>query len=312
MRPRARSRQSLDRLSWRSNSAALGLFGAAAIVTATGCGNGVNANDGGSEPLQVLGGQFYEGSLPVGDKGPAIIAPLAQNNTLFAGQSNKVFTGNAEQGATALAVRVEGHGTGYWTFPVGLADPQTKGELTWSANCDFSSSLSAGTYDLAFSATNAKGEYGPEATLPLTVVSVVPLGQVVFSLTWDSSADLDLHVISPDGSELNPKHPITVAALDGGADSILPEVGVLNRDSNASCAQDGFREEDLVFAGTPAPGDYVFNVDMFASCGAPAADFVLTVRVDGIVQKTFKGRLLDIDADGGGPGSGLHITRFTF
>ncbi len=49
-----------------------------------------------------------------------------------------------------------------------------------------------------------------------------------------------------------------------GADGGLPEgTAVLDRDSNASCVEDGYREEDAVFADAPAPGTYIVRVDMF-------------------------------------------------
>ena len=44
---------------------------------------------------------------------------------------------------------------------------------------------------------------------------------------------------------------------------------------------------------------------MFSSCGAPSADFVVTVRKDGLVTDTIKGRLLDIDADNGAVDGGV-------
>jgi len=60
------------------------------------------------------------------------------------------------------------------------------------------------------------------------------------------------------------------------------------------------------------PGSYLVRVDMASACGAAAADFVLTVRVDGAVTQTVKGRLLALQADGGGPGSGLFVAQLSF
>ncbi|MFT3769962.1 MAG: hypothetical protein QM820_31425 [Minicystis sp.] len=153
--------------------------------------------------------------------------------------------------------------------------------------------------------------------------SSAPKGKVVISLHWDSPADLDLHLTNPDGSEIDPKHP-SAEPIDGGTSADDPYIyppgtGVLNRDSNGSCIQDGFREEDIVFAEAPLPGKYLLRVDMFASCSAPAANFVVTVREDGAVTQTIKGRLLDIDADNGtapgdagATGAGLFIGQLTY
>jgi hypothetical protein len=96
---------------------------------------------------------------------------------------------------------------------------------------------------------------------------------------------------------------------DGG---LPPGTAVLDRDSNADCVEDAYREEDAVFADAPAPGNYIVRVDMFSACGAPAADFVVTERVHGAVTKTAKGILLAADADGGGPGSGVFVMQLSF
>lgn len=50
-----------------------------------------------------------------------------------------------------------------------------------------------------------------------------------------------------------------------------------DRDSLQSCVPDGIREEDLVFADQPAPGNYDVRVDPFAACGQPAAHFTVNV-----------------------------------
>jgi hypothetical protein len=289
-----------------------------------GCDEGVTASRGLYEPFQVQNGQFFPGELPDGEKGPAITLLNSQNNLLFAGQGGKKITGNAEKGATAVAVRFTDMGSGYWSVPVGAIDPATMGELTWDMSCNFSSAIVEGTHTLRFVATDADGNWGPPKDLDLLVKSVAPPGKVVISLRWDSPADLDLHLVTPSGAEIDPKHPSPAAPIDGGTypgDPYVypPGTGVLDRDSNGSCVQDGLRQEDIVFADAPAPGTYLLRVDMFASCGAPAANFVVTVREDGKITQTLKGRLLDIDADNGiapgdagATGAGLFIGQLTY
>jgi hypothetical protein len=67
----------------------------------------------------------------------------------------------------------------------------------------------------------------------------------------------------------------------------------------------------VVWSDNPEVGTYTVRVDMFSACSQPAATFVFSLYVDGtqVLRKT--GRLLDIDADGGGPGSGLFVTEFS-
>jgi hypothetical protein len=261
------------------------------------------------EPIQVQGGQFFPGPLPTG-AGPKVDTVNALATEFVAGVSNQSFSGDADMGASAVLMRFADLGTGYWAVPVGPPDVITPGEVTWSATCDFSQSLPVGPRDLQFVAVDADGGAGPINDLVLRFTSPVPSGEVVLSLTWDSPADLDLHVVAPDGTELDPLHPTTAAMLesDGG---LPPGTGVLDRDSNADCIEDSLREEDVVFAGVPTPGTYTLRVDMFSACGAPSADFTVTVRVAGEVKEKYRGLLLAMDADGGGPGSGVFVAALT-
>ncbi|APR79519.1 Hypothetical protein A7982_04866 [Minicystis rosea] len=307
----------------RALLSALPLSLATAVALLSGCEEGYTASRGLYEPFQVQNGQFFSGDLPEGDKGPQITLLNSQNNLLFAGQGGKKISGNAQKGAMAVAARFTDMGSGYWSVPVGAADPATMGELTWDMSCNFSSAIPEGTHTLRFVVSDAEGNWGAPKDLDLTVQSSAPKGKVVISLRWDSPADLDLHLVNPDGSEIDPKHP-NAKPIDGGTYSDDPYVfppgtGVLNRDSNGSCTQDGLREEDIVFADAPLPGVYLMRVDMFAACSAPAANFVVTVREDGVVKQTIKGRLLDIDADNGiapgdagATGAGLFIGQLTY
>jgi hypothetical protein len=272
-----------------------------------GCEVGVRPTTGQLEPFQVQGGQFFPGELPGSDAGPAVVAINSADNLVFPGQAGKQLSGDVAAGATSILMRFADLGTGYWSVPVGSPDPQMAGALTWSASCDFSWSIPPGTHDLLFAAMGLDGVAGPAQKNPYLFQSATPAGKVVISLAWDSGADLDLHLVTPGGQELDPKHP-TTAPLDAGA-TPPPGTGLLDRDSNGNCVPDGFRREDVVFAEAPPPGSYLVRVDMFSACGAPSADFVLTVTADGAVAKTVKGRLLDTDADGGGLGSGLFVAQ---
>jgi len=65
------------------------------------------------------------------------------------------------------------------------------------------------------------------------------------------------------------------------------------------------------FGWSAARFGYAFGW-LFAACGAAAANFVVAVRVDGAVTLVKKGRLLDVDADGGGSGAGLFVGDVSF
>ncbi len=247
-----------------------------------GC-DGVSAASGAREPIRVRNAAFFGGDLPAG-AGPEVLTIDSQNNLLSQGQAGKRLGGDAAKGANAIALRLGDVGTGYWILPVGAPDPQTPGALSWEAVCDFSRDLPSGRHELVVAASDDASEFGPHNSIPLLVQSLVPDAPAVVSLAWDSPADLDLRVVGPAGA----------IAVD--------------RDSNAGCA-DGTRVESAVLPEPAPPGLYQVWVDMFAPCGAPAASFVLTVRVAGAAALTQKGRLVDLDADGGSPG--LFVTEFS-
>jgi hypothetical protein len=279
----------------------------AGAVLLSGCVEGVSPSVGAFEPLQVAGGELFPGPLPTGT-GPKVQTILAPSTVLPGGLSGWSVNGDADLGAFAVALRFVDLGTGYWSVPVGTPDVLTSGAVTWSASCSFSLDIT-GKHDLEFSAIDEGGNAGPMNSLTLDLQPLVPPGKAVISLRWDSSADLDLHLVAPNGTELWSGHPNTYTGTDG---MVPPGTAVLDRDSNGSCIQDNYREEDAVFADQPPPGTYLVRVDMVSACGAPSADFVVEVRLDGAVKQTIDGRLLARDADGGGTGTGLFVAQLSF
>src|SRR5262249_21741946 len=145
----------------------------------------------------------------------------------------------------------------------------------------------------------------------------IPPPQAVLSLHWDTDADLDLVVITPDGKTVDPKHPTTATGTDGGV-TVDPNVdGVFDHDSNGNCVIDGLRREDLVWQQKPLSGEYYVYTDMFSACGQPAARFTVTLY---LAQKegddqylvpvlTESGELLSSDEDSGAT-DGLFVTQF--
>jgi hypothetical protein len=262
----------------------------------------------------VPGAQFVAGDLPSGVTGPKISLVSFPNSTLIAGQAGTSLSGDADSNAYTVSFRFASIGSGYWIVPVGPLDFTNPGQNSWSATANFSHKIVPGKYALDFVASDNAGNPGPLYTTAITFNSSMPSGHVVFALTWDSNADLDLHVLSPDGTQLSPKHWFSTATVAKQADGGWPPgVGFLDRDSNANCVEDAWREEDVSFPGDPDPGTYVFSVDEFSACGAPATNFVFKMYVDGKEQtaQTVVGELLAEEADGAA-GPGLTLLTHTF
>jgi hypothetical protein len=288
------------------------LFAACGLaLPLAGCGNSQAAPSGITEPITVAKAQFIEGSFPTThDSGPAISQISLRNAQFLAGTTGKAMSGLAGAGSQSVAFGLKGLGTGFWIMPIGAPALQDPGTFEWSATIDFSHDLMPGTIPLQIAASDANGQFGPLSTQDLIIESLIPDGHVVASLTWGADADLDFHLVSPSGKELDPKHPNTIGS-DENTGKPVAHSGLLDRDSLAGCVPDGVRTENVVWTDNPTPGTYLVRADMFSACGKPAATFVFSLYLDGQVVLRKTGRLLDIDADGGGPGSGLFVTEFS-
>ncbi len=108
-------------------------------------------------------------------------------------------------------------------------------------------------------------------------------GDVQLSLTWDSTDDLDLHVIDPSGEEIFFAEP---TSSSGGA---------LDVDSNAGCMSETTTPIENVFwpDGESPDGHYVVRVHFYGECGGDSStqDFTVTTRIGGEVSDEFNGTI---------------------
>jgi hypothetical protein len=123
---------------------------------------------------------------------------------------------------------------------------------------------------------------------------VVPqTGDVQITLEWDTTADLDLHVIDPYGEEIYHGH----SRAESG--------GELDVDANHPCGTAVSNPLENVFwpwGGAPG-GEYQVYVDYYGECSNEGAvAYQVIVRVDGDVIGTYPGRLT--------PGEQTFVTSF--
>jgi hypothetical protein len=319
----------------------LPLVALAVVVTPVACSDGEQANVGVTEPMDVSGGQFISGDMPgapanedggAGDGGGAApTAPLSvvsvdyNNVHVVPGAAGKSFGGVVTTDAVAVGVRLEDLGSGYWVVPVGARDTQVPDTSDFSFSASFDANDSPGERNLLMVAIDANGNAGTQLATQLCIESRVPdnghacdpgatVPAAVFTLQWDANFDLDLHVIAPDGTDINPKTDPLQVPIDAG----LPPASdpKIDRDSLGHCVPDGLRQEDLVFPDYPAVGPYDIYADPFDACGQPAVRFVLTIYEagsDGNLHATYSqsGELLSSSVTGGGS-SGLFLTEKQF
>ena len=144
------------------------------------------------------------------------------------------------------------------------------------------------------------GVYGAYQESPISMISV-GTGDVQVNITWNSAADVDLHVVDPIGDEAYWAHKSTVSG------------GQLDLDSNAGCGSDGPRAENVFWATglIPPRGEYIVRVDYWSSCSAVKTDYVVTINVRGKAPQVYTGSFTG-GGDGGGKGSGKLITTVTY
>ena len=316
------------------------VVGAQLLALLCAC-DGVTAHRGADEPLLVRQGQFIPGDIPgtpapmPPDAGadaappppPSGLAVTAVNlaSQLVVPGGDKVISGRAGGMPSSVGVRFGDLGTGYWVVPIAEADPNFPGQMTFSFNADFNANVPAGNHPLVFTAIDGQAHAGVQFSTPLCVLGRVPdnyhecdpsspVPAVVFELHWDADFDVDLHVITPSGIDINPKNRIGVS-VDAGTRPPMTAPSI-DRDSLGACIPDGLRQEDVSFPQYPEVGAYDIYADPFDSCGKPAARFTLTIWEagdDGDLHATFTraGELLSQQTTGGGT-TGLFVVEKQF
>jgi hypothetical protein len=178
-------------------------------------------------------------------------------------------------------------------FEVPLPAPSTSAELLLT----FPQSLPAGEFDLYFAASDAAGRVGTISEKTFDPIAV-GTGDVQVTVSWDADADVDLHVVDPGGWEIY------------WGDRTSPNGGQLDLDSNAACAIDGVRNENITWGvGTAPQGTYTVRVDYWSSCNVSETNYTVLIHNGGDVEihhGTFHG-----SGDQGGFGSGTTIDSFT-
>ncbi|HTU62441.1 MAG TPA: hypothetical protein VMF89_28470 [Polyangiales bacterium] len=286
---------------------------------------GEPGDSGFAEPLQIAGAAFKKGALPGqppsddAEANELDLTTIETNNTVIhPGQTGKRISGRARDTGYSVAVRFEDRGTGYWVKPLDEADSVYPGELAFRLDIEVAHDLPLGPQRLLFTVIDARGRASRQQAFELCVASPYDKAlsacdetqqppAAMISLTWDSAADLDLVVRTPDGELVDARHPST---LTDPSLTLEPErQGVLYTDDARGCAGRSVRREDLVWTSEIPEGRYDVFVNLFDACGARATFFEVrawrrTERDDGSYTfrqagETAVGQLIDEEANGG-------------
>ena len=246
-----------------------------------------------------IDGALIEGAPPPPSSGPVVTTP-ANASVITGGSVQLQISGSSP--FTMVAVSVPGT-AGYHL--VELAAPVSTATLVVT----LAGIIPTLDFDFQVSVAGTDGRFGPAASTTMHAIQVIG-GDIQVSVTWNTIADVDLHVVSPNGEEV---YYGSTRSSTGGT---------LDLDANAACTTSEIFQENIGWAtGTAPTGEYIVRVDYWDSCGVPSTDYVVTVNVrpgvpvtpitPGIGVRTFSGTFTG-EGTQGGAGDGVTITRFAF
>lgn len=94
-------------------------------------------------------------------------------------------------------------------------------------------------------------------------------GSIQVTAAWNSSSDIDLHVIDPMGEEVYYGHRNSRSG------------GVLDRDANAACSVSPPTVENVYWGENPPQGTYRIRLVAYDMCGSPQTPVTVSVAVGG-------------------------------
>jgi hypothetical protein len=280
---------------------------AAAVAS---CSNGIQADTGSDAYMQIPGAQFVRGPMAAGSaSAPAVEQIAILNENIWPGLTDFGIGGAIAPAGTAAAIGLQGD-HGYWIVLAGAPNVAAPTFPTFGATAEFSTRIVPGNYTLVVRAVDANGNYGlPKTQLLVGEASPTnpPLvGDLVVTLRWDNDANLDLHVVQPDGFEVYWNAQSSQTEIDGGS------YGYVDYDSNANCLIDGLDREDAIWQQKPPPGKYTVRVDAASLCGEPIANWHVQATYRGKQIAQASGVATDASTRGShGVGAGVLALQFT-
>jgi hypothetical protein len=291
------------------------------VLALAGCADLASSDPGTGAALYIDHAQFRPGAFPAASGGPAVASLQTLHSTVIVDENREALSATLDPVATAAIVGLDGF-SGAWIVPAGPPDfdaPQLA-----SLHAGFGVEVTPGPITMLVAAVDARGRIGSAARTDLVALDApMPTGQLVVSLQWVGAADLDLHVVDPDGNEAWSGNPNTWKKPIGPSD---PEAwmtgGILDHDGNMSCTRDGLPSEDVVWsehmgATGPVepivpPGEYTVRVDARSLCGDASAAWGVTVTSAGEVIATARGIATPYEVTYEPHGAGAGITALHF
>ncbi|HEY4238578.1 MAG TPA: hypothetical protein VGM88_02140 [Kofleriaceae bacterium] len=279
------------------------------VLLCAGCLESASPDPGLDAMLQIPDAQFRPGAFPAATGGPDALQLTTTHATILVGRLHETAVGVLAPGATGAIFGVDGF-DGAWILPAGAPAFDTPDDPSANVLFGVADTFPPGPLTLRVAAANQDGEIGSSTTADLIAADAAPpSGTLVFTLAWDSNADLDLHVVDPLGGEAWSGHPNTWQTPPPG-DPIDPDAwktgGILDHDANANCVRAGTPEEDVAWQMTPPAGHYVVRVDTLDMCGDASASWYVAAYMGDTLLGSARGTSVPYDTrDAHGNGAGV-------
>jgi len=268
-----------------------GIATAGAAGLASGC-EAASPGLGRDALLQVEGAQWRPGPAPEAAGGPEVASVLVVRTQLLRDTEGQRIGGAVGVGATAVWIGLDGDAGG-WIVTAGPPSIDTPTSPSFAASIALSTDAPLGDAAVRLVAID-RGERPGVAHVEGFVVEDVapPTGELVVALGWDGAADLDLHVVAPDGGEAWSGDPNTWEPPPPGT-PLDPTAwrtgGLLDRDANARCRRDARPREHVIWKLPPPRGRYTVRVDARAMCGAASAYFYVALYRNDVLLASGQG-----------------------
>lgn len=236
-------------------------------------GGGSPPDAPGSDVIDIDDGDFSAGTPPptIGDMVPQIVNVTGPSAVTNGGTALLHVQLSPPVASPVFVIGLDGD-SGYHT--VTGTDPD--GDGIYDISVQVAAEATQASLLLSVALIDAAGNVGPYSPIEIALVQS-GTGDVKITLSWDRLHDLDLHVIEPNGEEVQYQNS---SSLTGGE---------LDLDSGANCEPSVANTENIFWPSQGAPaGDYVVTVHNYQQCSPGPIEFSVRVAYDNVVN-TYRG-----------------------
>lgn len=230
-----------------------------------------------SEVIDVPQGRFEPGPPPptAGEMAPQIVSLTGPSAMTNGGSAVLHVQVSPPVPSPTFVVGLMGD-SGYHTV-VGT-DPD--GDGIYDISVQVAAEATQATLVLSVALMDAAGNVGAYSAIEIALIQS-GTGDVKITLSWDRLHDLDLHVIEPNGEEIQYTNPSSATG------------GELDLDSGINCMPSMADSENVFWPPQGAPsGQYVVTVHNFQQCSPGPVPYSVRIAYDNVVN-TYEGTFAD-------------------